>query len=201
MELITVDEAHKLFPLLDKRHFVGAPVQPARGARRSRRRHPCVREGGAQSRSRSPSVHSRRGARRAAGPHMGRRHREGDDQRRTRRQCRGTLGARGRQDGRARVAGARDGAPVRDHRRSSRGRVVLSRDAARDRLRGRDLHAPGRSRHADRHVREAGVPWSEHDTPWNFTHELLPPDLDRIAPSLEVGFATSPRWSARASSA
>src|SRR5262249_55886555 len=34
----------------------------------------------------------------------------------------------------------------------------------------------------------AGKPWSERDTPWDFTHELLAPDLDRIAPSLEVGF-------------
>jgi dimethylglycine dehydrogenase len=39
---------------------------------------------------------------------------------------------------------------------------------------------------------KAGVPWSEHETPWNFTHELLPPDLDRIAPSLEVGFRHFP---------
>jgi dimethylglycine dehydrogenase len=38
----------------------------------------------------------------------------------------------------------------------------------------------------------AGVPWSEHDTPWTFTHELLPPDLHRIAPSLEVGFKHYP---------
>ena len=38
----------------------------------------------------------------------------------------------------------------------------------------------------------AGKPWSERDTPWNFTHELLPPDLDRIAPSLEVGFKHYP---------
>ena len=30
-------------------------------------------------------------------------------------------------------------------------------------------------------------PWSEIDTPWNFGHELLQPDLDRIAPSLEIG--------------
>ncbi|MCC2690708.1 MAG: FAD-dependent oxidoreductase, partial [Rhizobiaceae bacterium] len=27
-------------------------------------------------------------------------------------------------------------------------------------------------------------PWSPVETPWNFGHELLPPDLDRIAPSL-----------------
>ena len=39
---------------------------------------------------------------------------------------------------------------------------------------------------------KAGVPWSPRETPWNFTHELLPPDLDRIAPSLEVGFAHFP---------
>ena len=35
---------------------------------------------------------------------------------------------------------------------------------------------------------KAGVPWAERETPWNFTHELLAPDLDRIARSLEVGF-------------
>ncbi|MCP8940209.1 FAD-dependent oxidoreductase [Alsobacter sp. SYSU M60028] len=38
----------------------------------------------------------------------------------------------------------------------------------------------------------AGTPWSEHETPWTFGHELLPNDLDRIAPSLEVGFAHYP---------
>jgi len=38
----------------------------------------------------------------------------------------------------------------------------------------------------------AGVPWSERTTPWDFSHELLPPDLDRIAPSLEVGFRHYP---------
>jgi dimethylglycine dehydrogenase len=38
----------------------------------------------------------------------------------------------------------------------------------------------------------AGVPWSERQTPWNFSHELLAPDLDRIAPSLEVGFKHYP---------
>ncbi len=39
---------------------------------------------------------------------------------------------------------------------------------------------------------KAGVPWSERETPWDFTHELLPPDLERIAPSLEVGFRHFP---------
>ena len=40
----------------------------------------------------------------------------------------------------------------------------------------------------------AGVPWSLRETPWTFGHELLPPDLDRIAPSLEVGFRHFPAY-------
>lgn len=38
----------------------------------------------------------------------------------------------------------------------------------------------------------AGVPWSPRETPWDFGQDLLPPDLDRIAPSLEVGFKHFP---------
>ncbi len=38
----------------------------------------------------------------------------------------------------------------------------------------------------------AGKPWAERETPWNFVNELLPDDLDRIAPSLEVGFRHYP---------
>ena len=41
---------------------------------------------------------------------------------------------------------------------------------------------------------KACKPWSEHETPWNFGHELLPPDIDRIAPSLEVGFRHFPAF-------
>jgi dimethylglycine dehydrogenase len=39
---------------------------------------------------------------------------------------------------------------------------------------------------------KACKPWSPVDTPWDFGHELLIPDLDRIAPSLEVGFRHFP---------
>lgn len=39
---------------------------------------------------------------------------------------------------------------------------------------------------------QACVPWSEQSTPWDFGHELLENDLDRIAPSLEVGFRHFP---------
>jgi dimethylglycine dehydrogenase len=38
----------------------------------------------------------------------------------------------------------------------------------------------------------AGVPWSARTTPWDFTQSLLPNDLERIAPSLEVGFEHFP---------
>lgn len=37
-------------------------------------------------------------------------------------------------------------------------------------------------------------PWSPVNTPWDFGHELLDPDLDRIAPSLEIGFKHFPAF-------
>jgi dimethylglycine dehydrogenase len=39
---------------------------------------------------------------------------------------------------------------------------------------------------------KACKPWSEKETPWSFGHELLQPDIDRIAPSLEIGFRHFP---------
>jgi len=39
----------------------------------------------------------------------------------------------------------------------------------------------------------AGVPWSPRVTPWDFGQDLLPNDLERIAPSLEVAFQHFPR--------
>ena len=39
---------------------------------------------------------------------------------------------------------------------------------------------------------KACKPWSPVNTPWDFGHELLIPDLDRIAPSLEIGFRHFP---------
>ncbi len=41
---------------------------------------------------------------------------------------------------------------------------------------------------------KACVPWSVKETPWDFGHELLAPDIDRIAPSLEVGFEHFPAF-------
>ena len=39
---------------------------------------------------------------------------------------------------------------------------------------------------------KACKPWSPKETPWSFGHELLAPDLERIAPSLEIGFRHFP---------
>jgi dimethylglycine dehydrogenase len=39
---------------------------------------------------------------------------------------------------------------------------------------------------------KAATPWSPRETPWDFGQNLLQPDLDRIAPSLEVGFQHFP---------
>jgi dimethylglycine dehydrogenase len=41
---------------------------------------------------------------------------------------------------------------------------------------------------------KACKPWSEHETPWTFGHELLPPDIDRIMPSLDVAFRHFPAF-------
>ncbi len=39
-----------------------------------------------------------------------------------------------------------------------------------------------------------GRPWAPDSTPWDFGHDLLDPDLDRIAPSLDVGFTHFPAF-------
>ena len=39
---------------------------------------------------------------------------------------------------------------------------------------------------------QACEPWAEDTTPWDFGSELLPPNLDRIAPSLVIGFRHFP---------
>ncbi len=41
---------------------------------------------------------------------------------------------------------------------------------------------------------KAAVPWAPRQTPWDFAAELLAPDLDRLLPSLEVGFSHFPAF-------
>ena len=44
----------------------------------------------------------------------------------------------------------------------------------------------------------AGVPWSPKETPWDFGHELLPNDLERIAPHRSRSASRTSRRSRRA---
>ena len=116
---------------------------------------------------------------------MGRRHRAGHDPRRARRQRRRAVGARGRPHGRARAAGPRDGAPVPHHRGHAGGRRP---GAGRSMLHIIDFEGEIYMRQERQGMligtyERAGVPWSPQTTPWDFGHELLPHDLDRIAPS------------------
>ena len=101
------------------------------------------------------------------------------------------------------LAGAGDGAPIPHHRgHPRRHRPQESTSAARHRLRRRDLHAAGAQRHAARHLR-AGVCAlvADAQTPWEFGAELLPPDLDRIAPTLKSASSISGAGGMPASSA
>ena len=41
---------------------------------------------------------------------------------------------------------------------------------------------------------KAAVPWAPQETPWDFTAELLQPDIDRLLPSLEIGFSHFPAF-------
>ncbi|WP_419910210.1 GcvT family protein [Hoeflea sp.] len=41
---------------------------------------------------------------------------------------------------------------------------------------------------------KAAVPWSPRAAPWDFAAELLPPDMERLLPSLEIGFSHFPAF-------
>ena len=59
LEIISVDEAAKLFPLMDKKHFVGAMYDPIEGHVDPVRRHACLRQGRADRRRRDRAPHAR----------------------------------------------------------------------------------------------------------------------------------------------
>ena len=92
----------RLFPMLDKRHFVGALVQPARRPRRSGRGDACVRQGRAQPGCGGLPLHSCDRAHAAPRRHVGRHHRQGNDPRRACRQRGRIVGAGSRTHGRPR---------------------------------------------------------------------------------------------------
>ena len=133
------------------------PRRDPRSHRRARgpvRRDARLREIRADRRRRDRATEPCRRHEAAAGRDLGRRHREGHGSRRARRQCGRPVGARSRAVRRARAADPRDGAPVLHYGRPA-GAERTAGAQARHRLRGRDLHAPGRAGHAARHPTSA----------------------------------------------
>ena len=133
---------------------------------------------------------------------------KGNLARRACRELRRALGARGRPHGRARAAGARHGASVSRDRGDAGGRRPSTRRRRVPHVidfKGEIYMRQERSGMLLGTYEKACVPWRRRDAV-EFRHELLPPDLDRIAPSLEVGFKHFPalrerRHQARSSTA
>ena len=195
-EIITPSEAAAMFPLMDQSHFVGALWDPVEGhldpSGTTIAYAKAAQKLGAEIVLRNRVVRADPGA----GRHLERRHRARHGGGRARGQRRRPLGARGRAHGRARAAGAGDGAHVPADRADAGGRGVQRRPGARWSAcsTSRARSTPGRSAAACCSAptrRTAGR--GRRKTPWDFGHELLQPDLDRIAPSLEVGFRHFPR--------
>jgi dimethylglycine dehydrogenase len=192
MEIITVDEAAQLFPLLDQRHFVGALYNPLEGhvdpAGVTNAYAKAARNLGAE-------VHRfTRVTALAARP-------DGTwdvvtDQ--------GTLvaehvvnagGLWAREVGH--MAGLTLPVLAMEHQYLITGEIPEVAAAATEMLHVIDFEGEIYMRQEGRGMligtyEKVGVPWAERETPWDFTHELLAPDLDRIAPSLEVGFRHFP---------
>jgi dimethylglycine dehydrogenase len=197
-EIISVDEAAKLFPLMDKKHFVGAMYDPIEGHVDpygvTHAYAKSAQIGGAEI-VRQTRVTDLKPAPDGTWDVITE---QGQRARRARRQCRRVVGARGRPHGRLEL-------PVlaMEHQYLITGdmpELAGKKSSCTHRLRGRDLHAPGARRHADGHLRaRRRALVRATTTPWDFGQDLLPNDLERIAPSLEVGFEHFPALGGAAS--
>ena len=202
-EFISLDEVRRRHPLIETSALPGRAVRPQRGPHRPLGRDPRLcqvgpaRRGAEINRFTPVTELHAAGRRRLAGGHA-----QGQHRGRDRGQRRRPVGARGRPPGRARAAGARDGAPLPGHRGPAGGRARASEELPH----AIDFEAEIYTRQEGKGLllgtyEQACVPWSPKTTPADFGHELLAPDLDRIAPSLEVALrALSRRSSAPASS-
>ena len=192
MEIISVDEAQKLFPLLDKRHFVGALYNPLEGhvdpAGVTTAYAKAARKLGAE-------VHRfTRVVELVARPDKGWEV-VTDKGTMTAEHVVNAGGLWAREVGR--MAGVELPVLAMEHQYVITGEVPEVVASPSEMLHVIDFEGEIYMRQEGRGMligtyEKAGVPWSERETPWNFTHELLPPDLDRIAPSLEVGFRHFP---------
>ena len=185
MEIISVDEARTALSAAGQAAFRRRALQPARRPRRSGRRDAGVRQGRAQPRRRSLSLHARHRARRRAptarGTSSPTRERSAPSTSST------PAGLWAREVGR--MAGL-DAARCWRWSTSTSITGEIPEVVASPKPRCCtciDFEGEIYMRQEGRGMligtyEKAGVPWAERETPWNFTHELLRPDLDRIAP-------------------
>jgi dimethylglycine dehydrogenase len=192
MEMISVDEAARIFPIMDKRHFVGALYNPLEGH---------VDPSGV--------THAYAKAARNLGAEVYRFTRVTDLKPRSDGSWdvitdHGTLvaehvvnaaGLWAREVGR--FAGLELPVLAMEHQYIVTGDMPEVIESPREMLHAIDFEGEIYMRQEGRGMligtyEKKGVPWSERETPWNFSHELLSPDLDRIADSLEVGFRHFP---------
>ncbi len=192
MEMISVDEAARLFPLMDKRHFVGALYNPLEGH---------VDPSGV--------THAYAKAARKLGAEVYRFTRVTDLKQRPDGSWdvitdKGNLvaehvvnaaGLWAREVGR--MAGLELPVLAMEHQYLVTGEIPEIVASPTEMLHVIDFDGEIYMRQEGKGMligtyEKAGVPWAPRETPWNFTHELLPPDLDRIADSLEVGFRHFP---------
>jgi dimethylglycine dehydrogenase len=192
MEMISVDEAARIFPLMDKRHFVGALYNPLEGH---------VDPSGV--------THAYAKAARKLGAEVYRFTRVTDLQQRPDGSWdvitdKGNLvaehvvnaaGLWAREVGR--MAGLELPVLAMEHQYLVTGEIPEIVASPTEMLHVIDFDGEIYMRQEGKGMligtyEKAGVPWSPRETPWNFSHELLPPDLDRISDSLEVGFRHFP---------
>ena len=192
MHLISVDEAARLFPLMDKQHFVGALYNPLEGhvdpAGVTQAYVKAARSLGAEVHRFTPvtALDQRPDGSWDVRTEKGDLHAE---------QVVNAAGLWAREVGR--FAGLELPVLAMEHQYLVTGEMPEVVASANEMLHVIDFEGEIYMRQEGRGMligtyEKGGVPWSERETPWDFANELLAPDLDRIAESLEVGFRHFP---------
>jgi dimethylglycine dehydrogenase len=192
MEIISIDEAARLFPLLDKKHFVGALYNPLEGhvdpAGVTQAYAKAARNAGAEVYrfTRVTELVSRADGQWEVVTDKGNIVAE---------HVVNAGGLWAREIGR--MAGLELPVLAMEHQYLITGEIPEVAASPTEMLHVIDFEGEIYMRQEGRGMligtyERAGVPWAERDTPSNFAHELLAPDLDRIAESLEVGFRHFP---------
>src|SRR5438876_3701784 len=187
MEIISIDEAARLFPLLDKKHFVGALYNPLEGhvdpAGVTQAYAKAARKAGAEVYrfTRVTALRTRADGAWDVVTDKGNIVAE---------HVVNAGGLWAREIGR--MAGLELPVLAMEHQYLITGEIPEVAASPTEMLHVIDFEGEIYMRQEGRGMligtyEKAGVPWAERDTPWNFAHELLAPDLDRIAESLEVG--------------